>query len=156
MESYNEDSLHSGLFCCIVVCMVSPRKKLNTAILKKHGVALALAFGSAVTGNRHPGSDVDVGILFSDPGVAKREPVAVYDDLRRAFSAVFPGETIDIAYLHEAPLSLQFRAAIEGIVLYEAKQTTFADFREYAMKRYFDFAFFEDIMNEPFRTPQRV
>lgn len=133
-----------------------PLKKLNTAVLQKHGVLLALAFGSAVTGHRHPGSDVDVGVLFSDPSVVTREPVAVYDDLRRAFAEVLSGETIDLVYLHEAPLSLQFRAATEGAVLYEAKQAAFADFREYAMKRYFDFVFFENIMNEPFRRPQRV
>lgn len=130
--------------------------QLKTEALKKHGVSLALLFGSAVTGNRHPGSDRDIGILFSDANVVKREPVALYDDLRRVFAALFPNEAIDLVYLHEAPLSLQFRAATEGVVLYEAKQAALADFREYAMKRYFDFIFFEDIMNEPFRRPQRV
>lgn len=136
--------------------MVLPREKFNTAILKKYGVTLALMFGSAVTGNRHPGSDIDIGILFSDADAVKREPVAVYDDLRRVFAEAFPGETIDLVYLHETPLSLQFRAATDGAVLYEETPVALADYLEHAMKRYFDFVFFENIMNEPFRRPQRV
>jgi predicted nucleotidyltransferase len=118
-------------------------------VMKRHGVTLAVVFGSQVTGSRHPGSDVDVGVLFSNPEIIRKNPVEVYDDLRRAFAHHFGDRNIDIVYLQEAPLSLQYKAARDGEALFESTRAAFADFKEQAMKKYFDFKYFEDIFNAP-------
>ncbi|MDP3997804.1 MAG: nucleotidyltransferase domain-containing protein [bacterium] len=107
--------------------------------LRGAGVSLMVMFGSHVTGNRHPGSDIDIGVLFKDLKQKEADPVDVYGTLSDVLARIFPGKRLDIVYLHEAPLSLRFRAAMEGELLYAESPTLAADFKEYAMKMYFDF-----------------
>ncbi len=124
--------------------------KLDQTLLERHGVLLVLLFGSAVTGSRHPDSDVDIGVLFKNPGLVAKNPVLVYGDLQAEFSKHFRNKKIDVVYFHEAPLSLQFKAMDAGVVLFESLPAAFADFKEKIMREYFDFRFFEDILNAPF------
>jgi predicted nucleotidyltransferase len=128
--------------------------KLDGKVMKKHGVSLVLLFGSQVSGGTHSGSDVDIGVLFENPKMVIQNPVEIYSDLLSEFGKVFPGIKIDIVYLHETSLALQFRAVSDGVLLYEILPTTFADYKETVLKLYFDFKFFEDILNEPFKRPK--
>ena len=120
---------------------------LDEDVLRANGVALVILFGSQVEGGAHPLSDVDVGVLFSDLSKLKNDPVDVYGSLHEEFSLKI-GDNIDVVYLHEAPLSLQFRAVMDGIVLYTSKDSFFCDYKERITLLYLDFRFFEKIFDE--------
>lgn len=124
--------------------------KLNEKLLKNLGVGLVLLFGSRIIGGVHPGSDIDVGIVFFDKKIQKGKPVEVYGSLYEEFSKSSKKETIDIVYLEETPLSLQYKAINDGVILYEKSPIFFADYKEKILLNYFDFKFFEDIFNSAF------
>lgn len=124
--------------------------KLNKKLLKKNKVGLVFLFGSQITGARHPQSDIDLGVVFEDETIRKKKPLEVYSDLYEAFSNSFKSLNIDIVYLREAPLALQFKAIDEGKVVYKISGKFFADYREEVMIRYFDFRFTEDYFNQVF------
>ena len=111
----------------------------DQAALREAGVGLALGFGSQVTGNRHPGSDADIGVLVTEFRYKEDDPQGIYGLLADVFSRYFPGQKLDIVYLHEAPLSLQHQAAMDGELLFATSPSLAADFKGYAMKMYYDF-----------------
>lgn len=119
-------------------------KKEKTA-LNALGVGLVLVFGSEITGKRHPGSNVDVGVVFHDLKRKNEDPVEVYGELYEIFSNLFPVKPLDIVYLQESPLHLQFRAISGGKVLYRESLSFEADYRERVMLLYFDFAPVEQV-----------
>ncbi|MBU4141649.1 hypothetical protein KKE99_02130, partial [Patescibacteria group bacterium] len=57
--------------------------------------------------------------------------------------------------LREAPLSLQFKAMDEGVVIYEASNKSFADYKEEVMIKYFDFKFTENYFNSVFLNQEK-
>lgn len=126
---------------------------IDKVMLEKHGVSLVLLFGSQVTGLTHPGSDIDIGVVFFDKTDLKNNPVEVYDDLRREFAKKFKTQSIDLVYLEETPLSLQFSAVSDSKILYQSSQTTFADYKERVLNYYFDFKFTENIFNQALIQP---
>jgi len=127
--------------------------QLNQRVLKSQQVGLALVFGSQITGAKHPKSDIDIGIVFSDNSHRKQNPVEVYGVLREEFIKRFKTKKIDIVYLEDSPLSLQYKAVRDGAVLYEASSSFFADYKEKVLKMYFDFKFVEDIFNQAIVKP---
>lgn len=124
--------------------------KLNKKILKKNSVGLVIVFGSRVSGGTHPGSDIDIGIVFENEKIKTEKPVEIYGDLYEIFSKAFKTANPDIVYLKEAPLNLQFKAIDEGILIYEASDKIFADYKEETMIKYFDFKFTENYFNRVF------
>ncbi len=126
--------------------------KLNKKLLKKNRVGLVILFGSQVSGGLHPGSDVDIGIVFEDEKLKSKYPLEVYGDLYEVFSKAFKAPNPDIVYLRETPLSLQFKAIDEGKVIYRSSVEFFADYKEEVMIRYFDFKFVENYFNKIFLT----
>lgn len=122
--------------------------KLNKKKLKDQKVGLVLLFGSQIAGAKHPKSDVDLGIVFLDETKKREHPVEVFGALYEEFSKKFDSDKIDIVYLKEAPLSLQYKAISDGLVLYADSGTFYADYKEITLRKYFDFKFFEDIFNE--------
>lgn len=124
--------------------------KLDTVLLKKNKVGLVILFGSMITKTAHPESDVDIGIVFENEKLRKKNPVNVYGDLYQVFSATFEIPNPDIVYLKETPLSLQFRAINEGEVIYQSSAKFSSDYREEVMIKYFDFQFMENYSNKIF------
>ncbi|MBU3924316.1 nucleotidyltransferase domain-containing protein, partial [Patescibacteria group bacterium] len=124
--------------------------KLNKKFLKKNKVGLVIIFGSRVSGRAHTGSDIDIGVVFEDEKIKVENPLEVYGDLYEIFSKAFKTANPDIVYLREAPLSLQFKAIDEGVVIYETSAKFFADYKEEVMIKYFDFKFTENYFNRVF------
>lgn len=122
--------------------------KLDRNLFKQLGVELVIVFGSQITGNAHSKSDVDIGIVFNNAQKRKKDPVEVYGSLHEDFTKVFKLRHIDIVYLTEVSLALQYKAIRDGVVLYESNQSSFADYKENVLKKYFDFKYVEDIFNE--------
>lgn len=126
--------------------------KLNQKVLKSQQVGLALVFGSQIIGSKHSKSDIDIGIVFLN-NKRKQKPVDVYGTLHEEFVKKFKTENIDIVYLEDSPLSLQYKAVRDGVVLYEISPSFFADYKEKVLKMYFDFKFIEDIFNQAIIKP---
>lgn len=124
--------------------------KLNANLLKDLGIGLVMVFGSRVSGGVHPKSDLDIGVVFFDDHKKQLDPVKIYGSLLEEFGNKFGGDNIDIVYLEETPLSLQYQAVEGGIPLYEGKPHFFFNYKETVLKKYFDFKFFEDIFNQAF------
>ncbi|MBU3965614.1 nucleotidyltransferase domain-containing protein [Patescibacteria group bacterium] len=129
--------------------------KLNRKLLKKNKVGLVIIFGSRVFGRAHPGSDIDIGIVFEDEKIKAKNPLEIYGDLYKIFSKAFKTANPDIVYLREAPLSLQFKAIDEGVVIYETSVKFFADYKEEVMIKYFDFKFTENYFNRVFLNQEK-
>lgn len=119
---------------------------LDLAVMKKNGAGLVLLFGSQATRRRHPLSDTDIGVVFNDDKKRLAHPVEVYSQLADEVKKHFRGK-IDIVYLEETPLSLQYRAVMDGKILYASEPAAAADYKEKVLKKYFDFKFIEDIFH---------
>lgn len=122
--------------------------KIKSEIMKNLNVELAIVFGSRAEGTEHAGSDTDIGIVFYDESRKREEPVKVYSALLDEFRRAFEAEVIDIVYLKETPLSLQYNAVENGAALYQRSPSSLADYKEDVLKKYFDFKFFENIFNQ--------
>jgi predicted nucleotidyltransferase len=122
--------------------------KLDSKMMERQGVGLVIVFGSRITGVLHPKSDVDIGIVFFDSTIKRKQPVEVYGTIYEELTKKLSVKNIDIVYLEESPLSLQYKAVNDGIVLYEVSPVFFADYKENVLKKYFDFKFFENIFNQ--------
>lgn len=128
--------------------MAKKELRFNEDVLKAQGIGLVIVFGSKVAGISHGKSDIDIGVVFLDGKKRTEKPVEVYGSLHEEFSKKFKNENIDVVYLQEAPLSLQYKAIKEGVVLYQKSPTILADYKEGVLKKYFDFKFFEDIFHK--------
>lgn len=122
--------------------------KLNKKLLDSLGVSIVLMFGSRVIGLTHKRSDVDIGVVFSDKTEKMSKPVEVYGKLYEELVKKYRMQNLDIVYLEESPLSLQYRAVADGLALYMKTPVYFADYKETVLKKYFDFKFFENIFNK--------
>ena len=73
-------------------------------IAQRHGIVLALQFGSSVTGRVHLKSDVDVAILLDRSTIALRE----HAELLQGLQPLFPDRELDLALINHAdPLFLK-------------------------------------------------
>jgi uncharacterized protein len=73
-------------------------------IAKKHGIVLALKFGSSVTGQVHPRSDVDLAVLLDRSNVTLHE----HGELIESLQPLFPDRELDLALINHAdPLFLK-------------------------------------------------
>lgn len=133
--------------CGIINIMKIKDVQLNKRVLKNQGVDLVLVFGSRIEGCIHPKSDVDIGVVFRDNKKKNQKPVEIYGSLIEEFAERFKTKNIDIVYLRETPLSLQYKAVTTGIVLYQSSSFDFFDYKEMILRKYFDFKYFEDIFN---------
>lgn len=124
--------------------------ELTPKLLKKNKVGLVILFGSKVLKTTHPGSDIDIGVVFENENLRVKSPVNVYGDLYQIFGKAFNTPVPDIVYLREAPLSLQYKAISEGKVLYCKSPKFLADYKEEVMIRYFDFQFVENYFSRVF------
>lgn len=112
-------------------------KKLHKHKLYELGVAVAYLFGSSITGLAGKQSDVDIGIVFEN-GLPENT-LEIYTQLYKVFSQIFPAKEVDIVFLNDAPLSLQFEAIKYGRVIYEKDVNFRLRFEEQTMLKYADF-----------------
>ncbi|MBI4281650.1 nucleotidyltransferase domain-containing protein [Candidatus Uhrbacteria bacterium] len=111
-------------------------------ILQQLGIDALLLFGSHAQGTATAMSDIDIGVILTPPALTNTpERRRVYDALYDLFSEKLQKfVTIDIVFLHDAPMELQSHVATHGLSLYERTPDTFARFRERVFDAYADFA----------------
>jgi uncharacterized protein len=101
-------------------------------IARRHGARLLVQHGSTVSGTAHPGSDVDVAVLF-DAVPDYRRLGGLLADLE----AAFPGRPVDLGLLNRAdPLFL--KKALERPRLLAGSERELARLRLHAFRRYQD------------------
>lgn len=108
------------------------RQRVETVALK-HRILLLVRFGSSVSGRTHPGSDVDLGVLFERMPDSFESQADVVADLQ----ALVPGREADVAFLNRAdPLFLK-QITDRCELLYGSPRRLDA-LKLYAFKRYQD------------------
>lgn len=100
------------------------------------GIDALIQFGSQVDGTARSDSDVDIGFVLQQSAPT---PPRRYGQLYALVQKFFPGQRVDLVDLNQAPPALQYRAAQQGQVLYQANRSSFANFREHALSAYHDF-----------------
>lgn len=112
-------------------------------LARRHRIALVIRFGSTVTGQTHPESDVDLGVLFDRLPTTLDEELQVLADLQ-ALDAKRP---VDVAVLNRAdPLLL--KQVTDHARLEYGTEARFEAFRRYAFKRYHDHRPYFDMERE--------
>ncbi len=137
-------------FCYAIGNMTSIKKvKFNPkqkARFKKLGVDAIYLFGSYAQGLETPISDIDIGVVFSRPERYKSDTMKAYLPLYDIFTDVFPKiKQVDIVFLQEVPLKLQYEAAIKGKVIYESSREKRFSYQEEVIKKYADLRYFYNI-----------
>ncbi|MEW6456672.1 MAG: nucleotidyltransferase domain-containing protein [Acidobacteriota bacterium] len=106
--------------------------------LKNLKIIAVYLFGSSTHGIKHRESDLDIGILFENNRLSENK-LEIYNKLYSIFSDIFPAKEIDIVFLNDAPLSLQFDAIRNGKILYERDRNIRLNYEEKIILEYIDF-----------------
>jgi predicted nucleotidyltransferase len=108
--------------------------------LEKLNIGIVYVFGSRAQGLAKKDSDIDVGIVFSEP-VENADLLLIYERLYSLFSSATRKQKaeIDIVFLQSAPLALQFNAIKYGKVAYEISAKFRMAYEEKTMLFHSDF-----------------
>jgi hypothetical protein len=114
------------------------RLKAAAAVFDGSPVSFAYLYGSVARGDTHPGSDVDIAVMF-ERSVPAGERLDLELSLGLAFDARLGGERADVRDLTAMPLLLRGRAVTEGALLYSRDEEGRVAFEVAARNEYFDF-----------------
>ena len=113
-------------------------------IAKRHRIRDVYIFGSEVSGGKHPGSDVDIGIFFENGLPRLEERMRKYGEIFSDLQSMFADKKIDLVFLEETPLHFQYNALTDGELLYSGDLETAFDYKERIINKYRDFKYFID------------
>lgn len=99
-------------------------------------VAAVYLFGSCGTEYEHPGSDLDLGVIFRGKTKLQHE-LQIEADL----SSLLKSDRIDFVNLNCAPVALQFRVLSEGLLVYEGDYILNSNFIEHVLREYRNYSF---------------
>lgn len=108
------------------------REKLAD-VVRRHGIRLAVAFGSAVSGRTHPASDLDLAVLLDAPD--ESDWLGLLGDLQ----TVFPGREVDLLGLHRADPLIRWHALRQPKLLW-GDPAELSRQRVYAWRRFIEYA----------------
>lgn len=118
-------------------------KQLDNTLLTKLEVALVYLFGSKALKVETPLSDTDIGIVFFDRRILKdpKESRDGYNQLYDLFASIYPDleRAIDLIFLQQAPIALQYDVVTNGKVIYEASSKFRANYEERVINEFLDF-----------------
>lgn len=113
-------------------------------ICEKHGIREAYIFGSEITGFKHPGSDLDFGIILKKGLPPAKKRMKIYGEIFSDFSTVFSGKKLDLVFLEEVPLHFQFKVLTEGMPVYMTDLEESYNHKEKIINLYRDYKYFID------------
>ena len=115
--------------------------KLKKIKMKNLGILAVYLFGSEAEKTNTINSDIDIGILLKNKKhLGDTRPLynAVYSELAKVFNPSFIRE-LDIVFLRNASLTLQYEAITKGKIIYEEDPVQRADYEEMVINQYMDF-----------------
>ena len=112
-----------------VPTIVEIKERLAT-LFEDESLQLVLLFGSALTGNMHKGSDIDLAFLYDEPA----DVVALTNRVIRLIHC----DTVDVVDLRSANPLLRFSVAQKSRPLYEKSAGVFNEFCSLAFRMYVD------------------
>jgi predicted nucleotidyltransferase len=101
------------------------------------GIAIVYLFGSKATGRESHLSDIDIGVVLKE--ASGNDTRNLYHNLYELFTEMYPASRLDIVFLQEASLSLQYSAVREGKILFEKDPKFTVDYENLVMNQYLDF-----------------
>ncbi len=125
------------------------KKDLFDRICRDYGILAAYIFGSMaeegaalLEGGKYgktvdPLADMDLGVVFFERPLSPKERIRTYGRLYSELGEVFSPFSLDLVFLQETGVVLQFEA-INGIVVYSADDDKRLDYEEYVIKLYQD------------------
>jgi predicted nucleotidyltransferase len=105
-------------------------QRLAPIAARHEEVVLRLVSGSRARGDHHTGSDWDLGYVSR----GEVDHLALLDEVAHALGT----DSVDLADLDRASGLLRFRAAREGVVVYQAEQGAFESFAVEAALHWYD------------------
>jgi predicted nucleotidyltransferase len=109
--------------------------------MKKLGILAVYLFGSEAERTTTVRSDIDIGIVFKyKKNLGDTRPLynALYSEFSKIFKPTFLRQ-LDIVFLQNAPITLQYNAIAYGRVVYEEDPVQRADYEEKVVNQYIDF-----------------
>lgn len=115
-------------------------KKVSSAELaslaSKYNVVAVYLFGSQVVGGTDSMSDVDIGVVCGERGIALDDVLLLQADLQRLFGPV----PVDLVLLEKAAITVAYKAISQGQLMYSKSEELRTDFEERVLRDYQDFA----------------
>ncbi|PIS38783.1 MAG: hypothetical protein COT34_01890 [Candidatus Nealsonbacteria bacterium CG08_land_8_20_14_0_20_43_11] len=118
-------------------------EKLKEAA-EQYGLIEVYVFGSKITEYEREGSDLDIAVRFKNGLPAVEIRGKIYGDIFSDLTSVFKGEKVDLTFIEEAPLHLQFKIVACGKMIYSKEKIQSLNFLENVVNRYRDYKFFID------------
>jgi predicted nucleotidyltransferase len=109
--------------------------------MKKLGILAVYLFGSEAERTTTTRSDIDIGIVLKKPkNLEDTRPLyhTIYSEFSKIFKPTFLRD-LDIIFLQNAPITLQYNAIAYGRVVYEEDPVQRADYEERVVNQYIDF-----------------
>ncbi len=125
------------------------RKERFDRICKNYGILAAYIFGSmAEEGTaflegkeyektKDPLADIDLGVVFLERPLSPKERIKTYGRLYSDFSEIFSPLTLDLIFLQETGVILQFEA-VNGLMVYSCDEDMRLEYEEMVIKLYQD------------------
>jgi len=107
-------------------------------ICRENGVALCYLFGSQVEGYADAKSDVDIGVVFLD-AQNDMDWWEQWQRLKAALEPIFSPRELDLVFLRQTPVQLQWETIRKGEVIYCADEIAKTDFEEQVVNEWLDF-----------------
>lgn len=99
--------------------------------------AVELIEGGDTEGINDPLADIDLGVVFHEKGLSPGERIKTYGKLHSELSEIFSPFTLDLIFLRETGIILQFEA-INGISVYTSDDDKRLEYEEHVIKFYQD------------------
>lgn len=117
-------------------------------ILEKYQIRDIYLFGSEVLGTKHPDSDFDIGVIFTNGLPKNKNMMKFYGDVHNDLISLFPNKKLDLVFLQEAPLDFQFKALTEGELLQTTDKEKNFEYLEYIVNLYRDQKYFIEMLSQ--------
>jgi predicted nucleotidyltransferase len=116
--------------------LIKDMRAAAAAHLSGSGILVAYAYGSRVSGNPRPDSDLDIGFypLPGRPSLSLREETLLAANLTEAL-----GVGVDLRNLSEAPLELRGAVLEDGVRIFSADEEMRVDLEADILSRYHDY-----------------
>ena len=124
-------------------------KDLRAIAEKDHDVIALFLFGSAVSGNLKPLSDIDLAVLLN-PEPDKMKLFDKEIEIRSSISEVLNTESFDLVNLNIAPARFVHNILSGGKILFCRNKYALADFSEKNTLSYLDFKYYRDEFDRTF------